>query len=213
MKMKLITALLMLSIVVPVLAYDFQLVCRTDTQQMVEPNGLGYYTFTLTNTGTQPDGYELNCILTQSVPGWSIIYCLKGRCLEPGMPIYDTLEPGQSDTTLEIKVYTNPTPGEAIAVLTVRSQGDPTLSRSITTITTLCGGVNESHLVPVSPPQTRTRFVGRNQCPTFGSTAQLYIPAGQRLQLLKSGSNNIHRLPAGVYLIRNGNRLLRIVLL
>ncbi len=209
MKIKLAAALLTFSLGVHIRAYDFQLVCRTDTWQMVQPNGLGYYTFTLTNTGTQPDGYELNCVLTRTVPDWSVIYCLKGRCLEPGIPMYDTLEPGQSDTTLEIKVFTSTTPGEAVAILTVHSQGDPTLIRSITTITTLCGGVNESHSLPVSPPQIRTRFVRRNQNLTISSAVELYTPAGQRLE---SGANGIRRLPAGIYLLREENRLIRIVI-
>ncbi|MEO0053648.1 MAG: hypothetical protein ABIK22_05755 [candidate division WOR-3 bacterium] len=209
MKIKLAAVLLTFSLGVHIRAYDFQLVCRTDTWQMVQPNGLGYYTFTLTNTGTQPDGYELNCVLTRTVPDWSVIYCLKGRCLEPGMPMFDTLEPGQSDTTLEIKVYTSTTPGEAVAILTVRSQGDPTVTRSITTITTLCGGVNESHPVLVSPPQIRTHFVRRNQDLTISSTVELYTPAGQRLE---NGANGILRLPAGTYLLREENRLIRIVI-
>ncbi|MEN9979767.1 MAG: hypothetical protein ABIK38_05415 [candidate division WOR-3 bacterium] len=212
MKMILITGLL-LSLAVPVRSYEFRLVCRTDTQQMVQPNSLGYYTFTLTNTGTERDGYELNCILTRTVPDWSIIYCLKGRCLEPGMPMYDTLEPGQSDTTLEIKVYTSTTPGEAVAILTVRSQGDPTLSRSITTITTLCGGMNEAPPLPVSTPEADTRFIRRHQYLTFDSSAELYSPTGQRLLRLERGADDIRRLPTGVYLLRNGSRLLRILLL
>lgn len=213
MKSKSFLIMLMLAILLPVRAYDFQLVCRTDTWQMVQPNGLGYYTFTLTNTGTQPDGYELNCILTRSVPDWSVIYCLKGRCLEPGMPMYDTLEPGQSDTTLEIKVYTSSTPGEAIAILTVRSQGDSTLTRAITTITTLCGSVNEDWRKLFSTPGIDTRFIKRNQYLTVRSAADLYTPAGQRLLQLKSGVNDLRRLPAGIYLLRGKNRLLKIVIL
>jgi len=61
----------------------------------------------------------------------------------------------------------------------------------------------------VSPPQIRTHFVRRNQDLTISSTVELYTPAGQRLE---SGANSNHRLPAGVYLLREENRLLRLVI-
>lgn len=124
--------------------YSFTLNCRSDTLQAVQPGGVAYFYFTLTNTGTEPDVYEFDCRVIQEVPGWSAIYCLRGRCVEPGMVMFDTLAPGESDTTIDIGVFTASNPGEEVVRLTVTSVGNPALSAGYNTRTRVGGGVEEA---------------------------------------------------------------------
>lgn len=129
---------------VPVKAdYRFTFVCRSETLQQVMPNGVAYFYFTLTNTGSEPDVYLFDCQVLQAVSGWSAIYCLRGRCGEPGTPMYDTLAPGEADTTIDIAVFTTTTEGEEVIRLTVSSEGNPALSSFITTHTRVGAGVEE----------------------------------------------------------------------
>lgn len=123
--------------------YSFNFVCRSETLQQVMPESVAYFYFTLTNTGSEPDVYRFDCRVLQEVSGWSAIYCLRGQCVEPGMPMYDTLAPGEADTTIDIAVYTTTTEGEEIIRLTVTSQGNPALSSFITTHTRVGSGVEE----------------------------------------------------------------------
>ncbi len=201
--------------VVPVFAdYNFDLFCRTDTIQQVPPTGIGYFTFTLTNTGAEPDVYELNCIVIQTVPDWSIIYCMRGQCLEPGNPMYDSLLSGERDTTVEIKVFTTFTPGEAVAVLTVISLGNPSLSKSITTITKLANGIEEGKkpFANLSSGQSHC-FVSRSQ-PFFfkGRSGSLFAVNGKVMLKLKAGANDLGGLNAGVYLLQEGKERHKLVL-
>lgn len=189
--------------------YNFQLICRTDTQQMVQPYGLGYYPFTLTNTGTVPDQYELNCAVVQIPPGWAIIYCLKGRCLEPGAPMYDTLGPGESDTTIEIKVYPTATPGQTIAVLIVRSLGDTSNVKSVTTITTLSGAIEEntpSLLLPLKNSNPKLLSL-------FSSEPGILIdPSGKKLFYLPEEQHRLFGLRAGIYFLKRPGQVLKLIL-
>lgn len=130
--------------VMPVQAdYSFTFVCRSDTLQQVVPGGVAVYYFTLSNTGTEPDVYLFDCRVLQEVPGWSVIYCLRGRCVEPGVPMFDSLAPGEVDTTIDITVFTTNTEGEAVIQMTVTSQGDPSQVSSIKTHTRVSCGVEE----------------------------------------------------------------------
>ncbi|MGC8797781.1 MAG: hypothetical protein ACP5PK_03825 [candidate division WOR-3 bacterium] len=205
--------ILLLLLTASVRAYDFQLVCRTDTHQLVQPYGLGYFTFTLTNTGSEPDIYELNCIVLQTVPDWSIIYCLQGRCLEPGSPMFDSLAPGHSDTTIEIKVYTSATPGEAIAVLVVRSLGDTSLRRSITTITNLCGAVDEETFSP-APAPTRNPLL-KKECTRMlihQLPAVLLDVTGRQLLNLTPRENSLSPLRSGIYFLKQPGTVRKLIL-
>jgi len=130
--------------VMPVQAdYSFTFVCRSDTLQQVVPGGVAVYYFTLSNTGTEPDVYLFDCRVLQEVAGWSAIYCLRGRCVEPGVPMFDSLAPGEVDTTIDITVFTTNTEGEEVIQMTVTSQGDPSQVSSIKTYTRVSCGVEE----------------------------------------------------------------------
>lgn len=194
--------------------YDFDLLCRTDTVQEVPPTGVGYFTFTLSNKGSEPDVYELNCLVTQTVPDWSIIYCLKGRCLEPGNPMYDTLQPGEADTTIEIKVYTSSTPGEAVALLNVRSLSDATLFKSIATRTSVAGGIQEGNSMVNNRLSGQNYYLIRRRRPLVfkGESGCLFDVSGKKTLILQAGANDLSFLNAGVYLINQKERRGKIVL-
>lgn len=144
MKKVFFVVLVFVALTAPVTAeYSFTFVCRSDTLQQVVPNGVAYFYFTLTNTGSEPDVYLFDCQVLQEVPGWNAIYCLRGRCVEPGIPMFDTLAPGEADTTIDIAVFTTTTEGTEIIRLTVSSEGNPALNSSITTYTRVGSGVEE----------------------------------------------------------------------
>lgn len=143
--------------------YSFDFYCRSDTVQQVNPYELGDFYFTITNTGTEPDVYEIFCQVVQEVPGWSAICCIKGRCVEPGVPMFDTLSPGASDTTLHLSVFTTNTQGEEVISLRVRSFGNHSLERTITTRTRMSGGVEEKSLANSTPVLPRTTIIAEPQ--------------------------------------------------
>lgn len=157
--------------------YSFSFVCRSETLQQVVPEGVAVYYFTLTNTGTEPDIYLFDCRVLQEVPGWSAIYCLRGRCVEPGIPMFDTLAPGEADTTIDIMVFTTSTEGEQVIQMTVTSQGDPSQVSSIRTYTRVSCGIEEGV----------TRF-GRKLVPGL-----VFDYAGRRVRAV---------LTPGVYFVR-----------
>ncbi len=112
--------------------YSFRFVCRDDTVARVAPGEPAYFHFALTNTGTASDVYAFDCRVRQNPPNWAIAYCVRGRCVEPGTVMYDSLAPGATDTTPVIDAFTNANVGEAVVELHVRSQQAPTLADSIT---------------------------------------------------------------------------------
>jgi len=194
--------------------YNFDLICRTDTIQEVAPNGLGLFTFTLTNTGTQPDVYELNCVVISIVPDWSVIYCLRGRCLEPGNPMFDSLLSGEADTSIDITVYTSSTPGEAIVVLTARSLGNPSLNKAITTRTITAGAITEGQAETGSFSLPYHRLINRRQgLIVLVQGGGLFDIFGRRVLQLKPGANSLTNLGPGIYLFNRGGIWLRLLLI
>lgn len=128
--------------------YSFRFVCRDDTVARVAPGAPAYFHFALTNTGTAADVYVFDCRVRQNTPNWDIAYCVGGRCVEPGMVMYDSLAPGATDTTPVVNVFTNANVGEAVVELHVRSQQAPTLADSIT-VRVLAGvGIAEQAALP-----------------------------------------------------------------
>ncbi|MCX6841033.1 MAG: hypothetical protein NTX53_01935 [candidate division WOR-3 bacterium] len=123
--------------------YGLELVARGDTIQRVSPNGTSEFHFTLTNTGSQSDAYEFDCRVVASVPGWVVVCCVGGQCVEPGNQVYDTLPAGAADTAIKVTVYTNATEGEEVVSLRARSMGDPALAESIATHTIVGSGIDE----------------------------------------------------------------------
>jgi hypothetical protein len=133
--------------------YAFQFVCRDDTVAQVAPGDPVFFRFAITNTGQSADVYAFDCRVRQNVPGWSIAYCIRGRCVEPGTVMLDSLSAGATDTTPVIDVYTGATAGEAVIEMHVRSQGNPALADSITVHALAGVGIAESQVtVPLVRP-------------------------------------------------------------
>ena len=134
--------------------YSFDLSCLSDTLQVVEPNDFASFNFRLANTGSQNDIYELNCKIIESIPGWFANLCVRGRCVEPGILLYDTLNVGQFDTAIHISVYTTSTTGQEILSLNVRSLGDPMQKDSIRVYTQVGQGIEETRTTHNTLPLT-----------------------------------------------------------
>jgi len=202
--------------------YGLELVARGDTVQHVSPGEAGEFHFTLTNAGSQPDVYEFNCRVVANVPGWSVVYCVGGQCVEPGNLVYDTLPAGATDTAIKVTVYTNTTEGEEVVSLRARSMGNPALAESAATHTIVGAAVGES-VRPVAPgsgfrvtPTLVNRQTGASV--TFSTPGQtssrvtLYDAGGRLVQTVAHGalSAGQHRirwrpepdLPGGAYLLR-----------
>lgn len=56
--------------------YQFEFRSTTDTVKQVAPGAVADFGFSLTNTGTEPDGYEFDLRVIQSVPSWYVSYCV-----------------------------------------------------------------------------------------------------------------------------------------
>ncbi|MEO0079083.1 MAG: T9SS type A sorting domain-containing protein [candidate division WOR-3 bacterium] len=200
-RLVLICGLLLADIGLAFAGYGFDFYCRGDTVQRVSPGAEAIFHFTLTNTGTEPDVYEFDCRVIQAVPGWSVIYCVRGLCTEPGVLMYDTLDVGAQDTTPEVSVFTTTTQGEEIVSLRVRSLGNPALAESIATHTIVGAGIEER-----MDGSTRTMnegtFVRRFLFLSDGVTACLFDISGRKVMELRPGLNGLCYLPAGVYLFR-----------
>lgn len=111
--------------------YNFSLTCLSDTLQEVPANGVGKFRFRLANNGSLNDVYEINCHVIESVPDWFVSLCVRGRCVMPGISVFDTLNAGQTDTTITITVYTTSNTGRKVVSLNVCSLGDSTKRASI----------------------------------------------------------------------------------
>jgi hypothetical protein len=189
--------------------YGLELVARGDTVQHVSPGGTGEFHFTLTNTGTQSDVYEFDCRVVASVPGWVVVYCVGGQCVEPGSLVYDTLPAGATDTAIKVTVYTNATEGEEVVSLRARSMGNPALAESVATHTIVGSGIEE----PLTPdPRSPTpafkvapTLVNRRAGASVGFSTReqthlrvtLYDAAGRPVQLIACAA-----VPAGRHCIR-----------
>jgi hypothetical protein len=202
--------------------YGLDFKARGDTVQHVGPGDFAEFHFTLTNTGNQSDVYELDCRVVSAVPGWAATYCVRGRCVEPGILMYDSLPAGNSDTSISVAVYTNATEGEEIVSMRVRSMGDTTLAESIGTYTIVGSGIEE--LPGTGAPGVRFQVApapvrrGRQMTLSFASarplsfSVDLFDAAGGWVSLVARGTVHGGRhavnwrpdrlLGRGVYLLR-----------
>ena len=202
--------------------YGLALTPRGDTVQHVAPSEDAEFHFTLTNTGTSSDVYELSCRVVSAVPGWAAVYCVRGVCVEPGMLRYDTIPAGDNDTTPKVTVYTNATEGEEVVSLRVRSMGDTTLAESIATHTIVGSGIEEGTRpgAPAVGPRVTPTLVNRHTGASvvFATRERtffvvtLHDAGGRLVQTVAAGivTAGPHRvdwrpepeLPRGVYLLR-----------
>lgn len=128
--------------------YGFQFECLDDTIQ----EGVDYieFYFAITNTGAQADTYAFDCRITDSIPGWGELYCVGGSCGEPGIILYDPMNPGASDSSIHVMFFLNATPGTEIANLLTWSLANPSLRDSINVYAVLPTGVLEQDADPAA---------------------------------------------------------------
>lgn len=215
--------------------YGLELTADGDTVQHVSPNGTAVFPFTLTNTGTSSDVFRFDCRVVAGVPGWVAVYCIHGRCVEPGTQVDDTLPSGASDTTGHVTVYTDTTQGEEVVSLEARSMGDSSLAETIATHTIVGSGIEErAHAdapeagVEVMPTlvnrQTGASVAFATRVQTFFRVT-LHDAAGRLVQTVAAGiaTAGPHRvdwlpergLPRGVYLltlaVQSGSTVCKVV--
>jgi hypothetical protein len=202
--------------------YGLEFTALGDTVQHVGPSDVAEFHFLLTNAGNQSDAYELDCRVVSAVNGWVATYCVRGRCVEPGVLVYDTLPAGNSDTTIKVTVYTNASDGEEVVSLRARSMGDTALAESIATHTIVGSGIEERARLgaPESRLMVTPTLVNRRTgaLVAFSTREQacfkvaLRDAAGRLVQtvadgVLPAGRHRIRwrpecGLPGGVYLLR-----------
>ncbi|MGB3480454.1 MAG: T9SS type A sorting domain-containing protein [bacterium] len=136
--------LIVLAFTLPIYAqYSFEFTCLDDTVKYVNFNDAVDFYFRLHNTGSLQDIYEFDCIIIDSIPGWFVLYCIGGVCVEPGVITHDTLDAGEIDTSIVVHVYTADSAGTEVVNLRVASIGDPSLRDSINVYVTVQAGIED----------------------------------------------------------------------
>jgi len=215
-----VMVLLIMAAGTAVAGYSFSFTCRTDTLKRVQPGGEAVVWFTLSNTGDERDAYRFDCRVLDSVPGSTVIYCIGGLCAEPGLPLYDSLPAGETDTAIDVSVFAGPGTGDELVLLSVRSLGEPALTDSILTHTEVSAGIGEERpghtargnglaVVPNPAPAGRAAvrfFLERAaDCRLEAFSASGSMVAGTALGRLEPGPHETAwqlRLPRGVYVLR-----------
>lgn len=137
--------LIVLVLTLPIFAqYGFEFTCLDDTVKYANLNDAVDFYFRLHNTGSLQDVYEFDCTIIDSAPGWSVLYCVGGVCVEPGIIMYDSLDAGEMDTSIVVHVYTADSAGTEVVNLRVASMGNPTLRDSINVYVTAPPGIEEN---------------------------------------------------------------------
>ncbi len=181
--------------------FGFNFVCRDDTVRQIEPGGIAEFHFTLTNTASVPDIFRLDSRVLESVPGWVVVVCAHGRCVEPGSPLFDTLAPGESDSTIDVTVYAGSRQGVQRVNLKVTSLGDTMLTDSITVVTRTGSGVFETVQPAVGVWVSRSTVVHSVVTIHWSDGACLVDGVGRRLRWLTPGVNSLRGVAPGVYLL------------
>lgn len=201
--------------------HGFDFYCRSDTWQQVAPGGSAVFWFALTNTGSQRDVFRFDCCVLESIPGTTVIYCVGGLCTEPGVPLFDSLDAGETDTAIDVSLFNSGAEGIELIRLSVRSLGDTTLADSILVGARVSSSVGEggsvgspARLLMVLPnPGSGSCRRIRLAVPTCGwYRIDLLSSAGSWMTSLYEGyleegiqeiSGCFDRgLPAGMYLLR-----------
>lgn len=121
---------------------QFEFYCLTDTIMGIRPDSFANFKFLLKNTSNHKEVYELKAIIYQSPQNWSYLLCAKGRCVEPPIPLFDTLEPNEVDSTIRFSCYPEGISGNAIICLKVKALSD-TLLRDSQFVYVSTVGINE----------------------------------------------------------------------
>lgn len=166
--------------------YSFEVV-HTDTVVNINPNEIGVFKFTLTNTGTDDDVYGLDLIGIDMPQDWFVQFCYAGQCLYSGLPyrVLDTIPAGESDTTISIEVFTDTTHYNGIMRFTISSRGDPSLSDTFFLYVNTTQGIGE-----VFHP--------------IGEESNIYFTIDGR---------RVKELGGGIYFIKDGKSVRKVVII
>ncbi|MCS7249715.1 MAG: hypothetical protein N2323_05975 [candidate division WOR-3 bacterium] len=119
-----------MNIFILLLFSQFEFYCLTDTIENIRSDSFARFKFFLKNTSSQREVYELKAIIYQSPHNWYHLLCAKARCVEPPLPLFDTLNPNEVDSTITFSCYPEGISGNAIICLKVKALSDTTLRDS-----------------------------------------------------------------------------------
>jgi len=119
--------------------YQFDFSVSPDTFQAGTPGTFSYFSFLLTNTGSDTDRYYIEASQVQHIPTWQWMMCSGGLCKFPdGGTILDTIPPLDSlpisteeSDSFTIDVKPDSTVGIEIINVKITSQGDSTVMDSV----------------------------------------------------------------------------------
>ncbi|MEO0130698.1 MAG: hypothetical protein ABIK76_03300 [candidate division WOR-3 bacterium] len=120
----------MINIFILLLFSQFEFYCLTDTIASIRIDSFVSFKFLLRNTSSYKEIYELKTIIYQSPSNWFYLMCAKGRCVEPPIPLFDTLNSNETDTSISVSCYPNNIIGNGIICLKVKALSDTTLRDS-----------------------------------------------------------------------------------
>lgn len=109
---------------------QFEFYPLSDTIVSIPADSFAHFKFFLKNTSAYREVYELKAIPYQSPNNWFYLLCVKGRCVQPPNPFFDTLNPGEIDTSISFSCYPNSISGNGIFCLKVKVLSDTTLRDS-----------------------------------------------------------------------------------
>ncbi len=178
-------------------SFDFK--CLDDTFRYLPPGGWADYHFYLENTGTLKDSYELRILRIESVPGWDVQICARGRCVGPGIPLRLSLLPQEFDTTIIAHIFTNQNQGREKATVYCRSLADTTLKREISLYAQVGSAIEEGR------GKTQVAFKGWRQLAS-AYRHSLFSVTGRLV-----AKEEIANLPKGVYLIPQEKRKILVI--
>jgi hypothetical protein len=98
--------------------YSFDLAYFSDS--IVVAKDIMEFYLRLTNTGSAPDSYEIDCRVIDSVPNWFVSYCAFGQCTMAGNKLKGYIGAGAFDT-VHIQVFPSTDSGMAVINLHARS--------------------------------------------------------------------------------------------
>lgn len=146
-----------MSLIILLLFSQFEFYCLTDTIKSIRPDSFANFKFFLKNTSNQREVYELRAIIYQSPQNWSYLLCAKARCVEPPMPLLDTLYPNEVDSTISLSCYPERFPGNAIICLKVKALSDTTL-RDSQFVYISAVGIKEFHKEKIKHQLTKGKY-------------------------------------------------------
>jgi len=151
--------------------FNFELLCRSDTIQVVPPTHTAVFGFSLSNTGPLQDTYGLEVPLeADSFPSDEWVSFMRiGGVFVPSRVAHIALVPGSVDTAIEVHICTYsvyPSWGTGKTMLLVSSLGDLSLRDSVGVRVVVseftCGDVNGDGSINVADATYLVSFVYRS---------------------------------------------------